>query len=81
MRIFAAAGCWQNIQILDAASQAALGGKTALKGWYKALEDLVWLTQLGLNMAGAQNFWVFCKERLDRSKKEKNHRVGFNSHQ
>ena len=31
--------------------------------------------------AGAQNFWVFCKERLDRSKKEKNHRVGFNSHQ
>ena len=100
---------------LDAASQAALGGKTALKGWYKALEDLVWLTQLGLNMllplvlclagcwwaverwnwpewlflpavllglaAGAQNFWVFCKERLDRSKKEKNHRVGFNSHQ
>ena len=50
MRIFAAAGCWQNIQILDAASQAALGGKTALKGWYKALEDLVWLTQLGLNM-------------------------------
>ena len=67
-----------------------------MKGWYKALEDLVWLTQLGLNMllplvlclagcwwaaAGAQNFWVFCKERLDRSKKEKNHRVGFNSHQ
>ena len=50
IRIFAAAGCWQNIQILDAASQAALGGKTALKGWYKALEDLVWLTQLGLNM-------------------------------
>ena len=115
IRIFAAAGCWQNIQILDAASQAALGGKTALKGWYKALEDLVWLTQLGLNMllplvlclagcwwaverwnwpewlflpavglglaAGAQNFWVFCKERLERSKHEKNHRVGFNSHQ
>ena len=21
-----------------------------MKGWYKALEDLVWLTQLGLNM-------------------------------
>ena len=74
-----------------------------MKGWYKALEDLVWLTQLGLNMllplvmclggcwwavshwgwpmwvylpavllglaAGAQNFWVFVKERLDRSKK------------
>ena len=31
--------------------------------------------------AGAQNFWVFCKERLERSKHEKNHRVGFNSHQ
>ena len=76
-----------------------------MKGWYKALEDLVWLTQLGLNMllplvlclagcwwavehwgwpewlflpavglglaAGAQNFWVFCKERLERSKHEK----------
>ena len=25
------------------------GGRT-VKGWYKALEDLVWLTQLGLNM-------------------------------
>ena len=35
---------------------------------------------LGL-AAGAQNFWVFCKERLERSKHEKNHRVGFNSHQ
>ena len=21
-----------------------------MKGWYKALEDIVWLTQLGLNM-------------------------------
>ena len=86
-----------------------------MKGWYKALEDLVWLTQLGLNMllplvmclggawwavnswswpewvflpavllglaAGAQNFWVFCKERMDRAKTDKNHRVGFNSHQ
>ena len=87
IRIFAAAGCWQNIQILDAASQAALGGKTALKGWYKALERWNWpewlflpAVLLGL-AAGAQNFWVFCKERLDRSKKEKNHRVGFNSHQ
>ena len=50
IRIFAAAGCWQSIQYLDSLPQAALGGKTALKGWYKALEDLVWLTQLGLNM-------------------------------
>jgi len=91
------------------------GRKQALKGWYKALEDIVWLTQLGLNMllplvmclggcwwavnnwnwpewlflpavllglaAGAQNFWVFCKERMDRTKKEKPKRVGFNSHQ
>ena len=49
-----------------------------MKGWYKALEDLVWLTQLGLNMLLPL---VFCKERLERSKHEKNHRVGFNSHQ
>ncbi len=75
-----------------------------MKGWYKALEDLVWLTQLGLNMllplvmclggawwavnswswpewvflsaillglaSGAQNFWYFAKEHLDRAKKE-----------
>lgn len=75
-----------------------------MKGWYKALEDLVWLTQLGLNMllplvmclggawwavnswswpewvflpaillglaAGAQNFWYFAKEHMDRTKKE-----------
>ena len=69
-----------------------------MKGWYKALEDLVWLTQLGLNMllplewvflpaillglaAGAQNFWYFAKEHMDRTKKEKPKRVGFNSHQ
>jgi len=91
------------------------GRKYALKGWYKALEDLVWLTQLGLNMllplvmclggawwavnnwnwpewaflpavllgiaAGAQNFWYFAKEHMDRTKKEKPKRVGFNSHQ
>ena len=80
-------------------------GSRTVKGWYKALEDLVWLTQLGLNMllplvlchwgwpmwvylpavllglaAGAQNFWVFVKERLDRSKKDKPRRTGFNSH-
>ena len=89
------------------------GGRT-VKGWYKALEDLVWLTQLGLNMllplvmclggcwwavsrwgwpmwvylpavllglaAGAQNFWGFVKERLDRTKKDKPRRTGFNSH-
>ena len=86
-----------------------------MKGWYKALEDLVWLTQLGLNMllplvmclggawwavnswswpewvflpaillglaSGAQNFWYFAKEHLDRAKKEKPKRVGFKSHQ
>ena len=98
-----------------ACREAHTEGGWTVKGWYKALEDLVWLTQLGLNMllplvlclagcwwavehwgwpewlflpavglglaAGAQNFWVFCKERLERSKHEKNHRVGFNSHQ
>ncbi|RAW62455.1 hypothetical protein C4N23_05015 [Faecalibacterium hattorii] len=97
------------------ASQPKPEGGTPLKGLYKALEDIVWLTQLGLNMllplllclggcwwatshwawpewvylpgiflglaAGAQNFWVFAKERMDRAKKDKNHRVGFNSHQ
>ena len=101
--------------MLECGQHPQKGAAQNLKGWYKALEDLVWLTQLGLNMllplvlclagcwwaverwnwpewlflpavllglaAGAQNFWVFCKERLDRSKKEKNHRVGFNSHQ
>ena len=101
--------------MLECRQHPQKGAAQTLKGWYKALEDLVWLTQLGLNMllplvlclagcwwaverwnwpewlflpavllglaAGAQNFWVFCKERLDRSKKEKNHRVGFNSHQ
>ena len=29
----------------------------------------------------AQNFWYFAKEHLDRAKKEKPKRVGFNSHQ
>ena len=82
--------------MLECGQHPQKGAAQDLKGWYKALEDLVWLTQLGLNMllplvflpavglglaAGAQNFWVFCKERLERSKHEKNHRVGFNSHQ
>ena len=101
--------------MLECGRHPQKGAAQNLKGWYKALEDLVWLTQLGLNMllplvlclagcwravehwgwpewlflpavglglaAGAQNFWVFCKERLERSKHEKNHRVGFNSHQ
>ena len=31
IRIFAAAGCWQNIQILDAASQAALGRENRIE--------------------------------------------------
>ncbi|SCJ10628.1 Uncharacterised protein [uncultured Clostridium sp.] len=35
---------------------------------------------LGL-AAGAQNFWYFAKEHMDRTKKEKPKRVGFNSHQ
>ena len=114
IRFFATAECWQRIQYLDVLQEALQGRGTTLKGWYKALEDLVWLTQLGLNMllplvmclggcwwavshwgwpmwvylpavllglaAGAQNFWVFVKERLDRSKKDKPRRTGFNSH-
>mgnify|MGYP000008955769 CR=1 FL=1 len=97
-----------------ACREAHIEGGRTVKGWYKALEDLVWLTQLGLNMllplvmclggcwwavsrwgwpmwvylpavllglaAGAQNFWVFVKERLDRTKKDKPRRTGFNSH-
>ena len=35
---------------------------------------------LGL-AAGAQNFWIFARERMERAKKEKTSRVGFNSHQ
>lgn len=91
--------------MLECGRHPQKGAAQDLKGWYKALEDLVWLTQLGLNMllplvlclagcwwavehwgwpewlflpavglglaAGAQNFWVFCKERLERSKHEK----------
>jgi len=83
--------------------------------FYKALSDLVWLTQLGLTMllplvmclgacwwavehwgwpmwlyipavllglaAGGQNFWSFAKQRINRAKKEKTSRIGFNSHQ
>lgn len=102
-----------------AAAWGACGGQTrrrnAVEGLYKALEDIVWLTQLGLSMllplllclggcwwavnrwgwpewvylpgvflglaAGAQNFWVFARERMERAKKEKTSRVGFNSHQ
>ena len=29
-----------------------------MKGWYKALEDLVWLTQLGLNMLLPLGMWL-----------------------
>ena len=76
------------------ASQPKPEGGTPLKGLYKALGGCWWATThwawpewvylpgifLGL-AAGAQNFWVFAKERMDRAKKDKNHRVGFNSHQ
>ena len=50
MRFFADAECWQRIQYLGVLREALQGRETTLKGWYKALEDLVWLTQLGLNM-------------------------------
>ena len=70
-----------------------------MKGWYKALEDLVWLTQLGLNMLlplvmclggcwwavshWGWPMWVYLPAvllGLDRSKKDKPRRTGFNSH-
>ena len=40
-----------------------------------------WLAILLGLASGAQNFWYFAKEHLDRAKKEKPKRVGFNSHQ
>lgn len=41
---------WQDFQILEYRQHPQKGAAQNLKGWYKALEDLVWLTQLGLNM-------------------------------
>ena len=107
--------CGLDLQILEHRQHPQKGAAQDLKGWYKALEDLVWLTQLGLNMllplvmclggawwavnnwswpewvflpaillglaAGAQNFWYFAKEHMDRPKKEKPKRVVFNSQQ
>ena len=115
IRFLLIANLWHKIQNLAFAQEDYTGRNCRLKGWYKALEDLVWLTQLGLNMllplvmclggawwavnswswpewvflpaillglaAGAQNFWYFAKEHMDRTKKEKPKRVGFNSHQ
>ena len=66
--------------VSDACREHSKGRNGALKGWYKAEWLFLPAVLLGL-AAGAQNFWVFCKERLDRTKKEKNDRVGFNSHQ
>ena len=77
--------------MLECGRHPQKGAAQNLKGWYKALEDLVWLTQLGLNMllplvlclAGcwwAVEHWGW-PEWLERSKHENNHRVGFNSHQ
>ena len=57
-----------------------------LAGCWWAVEHWGWpewlfLPAVGLGLAaGAQNFWVFVKERLDRSKKDKPRRTGFNSH-
>ena len=36
--------------MLECGRHPQKGAAQNLKGWYKALEDLVWLTQLGLNM-------------------------------
>ena len=55
--------------LVHAAAAAALSGRL-----------LVGSEPLGL-AAGAQNFWVFARERMERAKKEKTSRVGFNSHQ
>ena len=48
----------------------------------RATPEWVFLPAILLGLAsGAQNFWYFAKEHLDRAKKEKPKRVGFNSHQ
>ena len=36
--------------MLECGQHPQKGAAQDLKSWYKALEDLVWLTQLGLNM-------------------------------
>ena len=46
------------------------------------LAGMVFLPAILLGLAaGAQNFWYFAKEHMNRTKKEKPKRVGFNSHQ
>ena len=37
--------------MLECGQHPQKGAAQNLKGWYKALEDLVWLTQLGLSVA------------------------------
>ena len=58
-----------------------LGGAWwAVNSW--SWPEWVFLPAILLGLAsGAQNFWYFAKEHLDRAKKEKPKRVGFNSHQ
>ena len=65
---------------------ADVNGTKYLVWSYRGLEQdddmWVYLPAILLGMAsGAQNFWVFAKERLNRAKTDKNHRVGFNTHQ
>ena len=59
----------------------SLGGAWwAVNSW--SWPEWVFLPAILLGLAsGAQNFWYFAKEHLDRAKKEKPKRVGFNSHQ
>ena len=62
------------------AAAFAVLGRLLVGHW--AWPEWVYLPGIFLGLAaGAQNFWVFAKERMDRAKKDKNHRVGFNSHQ
>ena len=58
-----------------------LGGAWwAVNNW--SWPEWVFLPAILLGLAaGAQNFWYFAKEHMDRTKKEKPKRVGFNSHQ
>ena len=62
--------------LVHAAAAAALSGRLLVGSEPLGLPGVF----LGL-AAGAQNFWVFARERMERAKKEKTSRVGFNSHQ
>ena len=68
--------------LVHAAAAVALSGRLLVGSEPLGLAEWVYLPGVFLGLAaGAQNFWVFARERMERAKKEKTSRVGFNSHQ